>query len=185
MDIEYDYPFGFKEMFGLAYRTDYDLKNHMQKSGKDLTYKDPITGEKFIPHVVEPTFGLSRLTGILLFDAYDEEEVNGKNRVVLRFKPKLAPVQVAVFALQKDEKLIKKAKEVYDKLKPDYKAEFDVSSNIGKLYRRQDEIGTPFCITIDYDSLDDKKYTIRDRDSLKQTRLSLSQIKSFLDKSLC
>lgn len=185
MDIEYDYPFGFKEMFGLAYRTDYDLKNHMEKSGKDMFYKDPTTGEKFIPHVVEPTFGLSRLTGIVLFDAYDEEEINGKTRVVLRFKPKLAPVQVAVFALQKDEKLIKKAKEVFDKLKYDYKAEFDVSSNIGKLYRRQDEIGTPYCITIDYDSLDDKKYTIRDRDTLKQERLSLSQIKSFLDESLC
>lgn len=184
MDIEYEYPFGFKEMFGLAYRTDYDLKNHMEKSGKDLTYRDPITNEKFIPHVIEPTFGLSRLTGIVLFDAYDEEEVNGKTRTVLKLDPKIAPVKAAVFALQKDEKLMSKSKEVYESIKNKFAVEHDVSSNIGKLYRRQDEIGTPWCITIDYQTLEDNSVTIRDRDSLKQERMQIEEVIEKIEKSL-
>ncbi|MCA9382426.1 glycine--tRNA ligase, partial [Candidatus Dojkabacteria bacterium] len=184
MDIEYEYPFGFKEMFGLAYRTDYDLKNHMEKSGKDLTYRDPITNEKFIPHVIEPTFGLSRLTGVTMFDAYHEEEINGKTRTILKFDPKIAPIKAAVFALQKDEKLIKKSEELYNNIKGKFAVEHDVSSNIGKLYRRQDEIGTPWCITIDYQTLEDNSVTIRDRDSLKQERLQIEEVIEKIEKSL-
>ncbi len=183
-DIEYEYPFGFKEMFGLAYRTDYDLKNHMEKSGVDLTYRDPKTGEKFIPHVIEPTFGLSRLTGIILFDAYREEEVNGKKRIFLKLSPKIAPVKVAIFPLQKDEKLKEKAKQIFNDLKTNFVCEFDESGNIGKMYRRQDEIGTPFCVTIDYDTLKDNTITIRDRDTMKQKRIDTKDLQKFLSQKL-
>lgn len=179
-DIEYEYPFGFKELFGIAYRTDYDLKNHSQNSGKDLTYLDPKTNEKFIPHVIEPTFGLSRLTGIVMFDAYREEEVNGEIRTYLKLDPKIAPIKVAVFALQKDEKISKVAKEIYDDLKSSLVCEFDNSGNIGKMYRRQDEIGTPYCITVDFESLEDGCVTVRDRDTMKQERLVISEVKEYL-----
>ncbi len=178
-DIEYEYPFGFKEMFGLAYRTDFDLSNHMQHSGVDLRYIDPKTKQKFIPHVIEPTFGLSRLTGIIIFDAYCEEEINGKTRIVLKFNPKIAPVKIAIFPLQKNDKLRKLAKQIFDNLKNDFVCEFDDAGNIGKMYRRQDEIGTPFCVTVDFDSLDDQMVTIRDRDTTKQTRVKINKLTEF------
>jgi len=184
MDIEYQYPFGWKEMFGLAYRGDFDLKNHMQNSGTDLNYSDPKTGEKYIPHVIEPTFGLSRLTGIIIFDAYREETVNGKVRVYLKLNPKLAPIKVAVFPLQKDEKLSELAKEIYHSLKMKFTAEFDDSGNIGKMYRRQDEIGTPFCVTIDYETLNDKKVTLRNRDTMKQERIQIENLIKVINSSL-
>lgn len=173
-DLEYEFTWGFKEMFGLAYRTDFDLRNHEQNSGKDLKYVYP-DGNKILPYVIEPTFGLSRLVTIVIFDAYSEEDLGeGKSRVVLKFKPEVAPVQVAVFPLQKDDKLVAKAQEIYQDLKKvGLRVEFDNAGNIGKMYRRQDEIGTPWCITVDYDSLEDDTVTVRDRDSMQQERINV------------
>lgn len=183
-DIEYEYPFGWKEMFGLAYRTDFDLKNHMKNSGQDLNYTDPVTNEKFIPHVVEPTFGLSRLIGILMFEGYREEEVNGKQRVVFKISPKVAPVKAAIFPLQKDEKLKKLARGIFVELRKEFSCEFDDAGNIGKMYRRQDEIGTPWCVTIDYDSLKDKSATIRDRDTMEQERVKIDDLREWFSNKL-
>src|SRR3989338_5947361 len=190
VDIEYETPFGWKELFGLAYRTDFDLKNHMEQSGEDLKYTDPDTNEKLIPHVIEPTFGLSRLTLVILLDAYHEEKLeNGEDRVVMKFHPRLAPVQVAILPLSKDERLIKKAQEVYDQLnqKTNLRLDFDVTGSIGKRYSRQDEIGTPKCITIDFGTIgdDDKQskkdhVTVRDRDSLLQKEVSILELAEFL-----
>jgi glycyl-tRNA synthetase len=178
-DVEYEFPWGFKEMWGLAYRTDFDLKNHTEKSGKDLryTYAD---GSKTLPHVIEPTFGLSRTATIVMMDAYTEEEVNGETRVVMKFAKSIAPVQVAVFPLLKDETLVSKAKEVYQKLKDNYTVEFENKGNIGKMYRRQDEIGTPYCITIDHQTLEDGTVTLRDRDTMEQERVKVEEIESKL-----
>lgn len=184
MDIEYNYPFGWKEMFGLAYRTDFDLSNHMKHSGKDLKYTDPQTKESYIPHVVEPTFGLSRLVGIVLADAFREEKVNDKTRIYLKLKPQLAPIKVAVFPLQKDEVLSKYAETVYNRLKTDFVAEFDDAGNIGKMYRRQDEIGTPFCVTIDYQTKDDSMVTVRERDSMRQERIHMSKLAEYMGSKL-
>ena len=176
MDIEYRYPFGWKEMFGIAYRTNFDLSNHMKHSGKDLSYIDPLTKETLIPHVVEPTFGLSRLTGIVLTDAFVKEEVNGKERFVLKLNPKIAPVKAAIFPLQKDEKLVLVARKLFASLKKQYVVEYDNRGNIGKMYRRQDEIGTPYCITVDYQTLEDRTVTIRERDTMKQERISMDKV---------
>ena len=176
MDVEYRYPFGWKEMFGIAYRTDFDLKNHMKNSGKDLSYSDPLTKETLIPHVVEPTFGLSRLTGIVLTDAFVKEEVNGKERFVLKLNPKIAPIKAAIFPLQKDEKLVLVARKLFASLKKQYVVEYDNRGNIGKMYRRQDEIGTPYCITVDYQTLEDRTVTIRERDTMKQERISMDKV---------
>lgn len=184
VDIEYYYPFGWKEMWGLAYRTDFDLKNHMKGSGVDLNYKDNKTGDKYIPHVIEPTFGLSRLVITLIVNAYHEEEVNGKIRTYLKIKPFLAPVKVAVFPLQKDIKLKDYAKKIYNNLKEKIMVEFDDSGNIGQMYRRQDEIGTPYCITIDYKSLEDNTVTIRDRDTMKQERIKIEKLENYIDEKL-
>jgi len=181
-DLEYNFPWGFKEMFACAYRTDFDLRNHMEKSGIDLRYQDPVSGRKFIPHVVEPTFGLSRLVTIILMDSYREEIVDGKERVYLKLDKKIAPVKVAVFPLQKDEKLESLAKEIYKNLKEkiDGIVIYDNTGNIGKNYRRQDEIGTPFCITVDFDSLSDNSVTVRERDSMKQERIEIDEVFRFL-----
>ncbi|HLC76218.1 MAG TPA: glycine--tRNA ligase [Candidatus Peribacterales bacterium] len=191
VDVEYETPFGWKELFGLAYRTDFDLKNHMEQSGEDLQYTDPDTNEKFIPHVIEPTFGLSRLTLVILLDAYHEEKLdNGEDRIVMKFHPRLAPVQVAILPLSKDERLVKKAQEVYELLNTnlDLRLDFDVTGSIGKRYRRQDEIGTPTCITVDFGTIgdDDKQckkdhVTVRDRDSLKQEEIPISRLSSLLE----
>lgn len=180
MDIEYHYPFGYKEMFGIAYRTDFDLKNHAQHSQVDISYTDPKTNEKFIPHVIEPTFGLSRLVGIILMDTFREDRVSDKTRVYLKLHPLLAPVKVAVFPLQKDEDLKKIAKNLYKDLKSDLVCEFDDSGNIGQMYRRQDEIGTPYCITVDYQSVADNSVTLRDRDTTDQNRVSIPEIKQYI-----
>jgi glycyl-tRNA synthetase len=184
-DVEYETPFGWKELFGLAYRTDFDLKNHAEQSGQDLLYTDPDSGEKFIPHVIEPTFGLSRLALMVLLEAYDEDKVGGEERTVLRLNPRIAPVQVAVLPLSKKEHLITKAQEIYKELEDsmNLRLDFDITGSIGKRYRRQDEIGTPLCITVDFGTLgeDDEQgkkdtVTIRDRDSLKQDRVSLKEL---------
>ena len=177
-DIEYEFPFGYKELYGLAYRTDFDLKNHMEKSGVDMRYQDPKTNNKFIPHVVEPTFGMDRTFLVALIDAYEEEEVNGKKRVVLKLKPELAPYKVAVFPLLANKpELVKKAKEIYEKLSTDYSVAWDERGNIGKRYFSQDEIGTPYCVTVDFTTLEDDTVTIRDRDTTKQERVKVDKIK--------
>ncbi|MBI4137605.1 glycine--tRNA ligase [Candidatus Roizmanbacteria bacterium] len=176
-DIEYNYPFGFKELYGLAYRTDFDLKNHMEKSGVDLRYTDQQTGEKFIPHVMEPTFGMDRTLLAILFDSYHEEEIEGKKRVVLQLPKHLAPYKVAVFPLVRNkEEITKKAREVFDLLKQTAATVWDDRGNIGKRYFAQDEIGTPFCITIDYDTLEDNTVTVRDRDTMKQERVKIEKL---------
>lgn len=181
-DIEYDFPFGWGELCAaVAYRTDYDLTQHQKTSGESLEYFDEETKRKFIPHVMEPSFGCDRVTLAVLLSAYDEEEVDGEMRTVMRFTPELAPIKVAVFPLLKNKPdLVEKAREVYNMLKPLYMTEFDDSGNIGKRYRRQDEIGTPYCLTIDFDTLTDNTVTIRDRDTMKQERIKIEDLKGFL-----
>lgn len=183
IDIEYNYPFGgFKELFGLAYRTDYDLAAHMKASGEKLTYFDPATNEHVIPHVIEPTFGLDRSILLALLSAYDEEDVNGEMRVVMRFPKAIAPVQIAILPLSKKEELSTPAREIYNSLKGMYSCEYDETQSIGKRYRRQDEIGTPYCITIDFDSLEDNAVTIRDRDSMEQERIKMEELSSYFSE---
>ncbi len=186
VDIEYDFPFGKKELYGLAYRTDFDLKNHSENSKEDLRYTDPETGEKFLPHIIEPTWGVDRSVLVSLLEAYDEEKVEGDEevRAVLRFPKWLAPVKVAVLPLSKKENLSDKAKEIYKDLAKDFICEYDETQSIGKRYRRQDEIGTPFCVTVDFDSLEDNAVTVRDRDTMKQERIKLSDLKQYLSEKL-
>lgn len=182
-DLEYQFPWGFKEMFGLAYRTDFDLKNHIEKSGVDLRYTDPYTNEKFIPHVIEPTFGLSRVVTIILMNAYFEDLE--KQRVVLKLPTHLAPYKVAVFPLVGNkENISNKAREIFDSLKILYPTMLDERGNIGKRYYTHDEIGTPFCITIDYQTLEDNTVTIRTRDTATQERISVNDLQDFLKKNL-
>jgi glycyl-tRNA synthetase len=186
VDLEYETPFGWKELFGCAYRTDFDLKNHMEQSGENLEYTDPDTNEKFIPHVIEPTFGLSRLTLMVMLEAYHEEQLkDGEIRTVMKLLPRLAPVQVAILPLSKKENLIKKTQDIYDDLNrnTNLRLDFDVTGSIGKRYRRQDEIGTPKCITVDFGTIGEDKeqgekdtVTIRDRDTLKQKRVKIGEL---------
>ncbi len=185
VDIEFDYPFGRKELYGLAYRSDFDLKNHSQHSGKELVYTDPVTNEKYTPHVVEPTFGLGRTLLAVLLSAYDEEiGEDGEKRVVLRLKPHLAPVKAAILPLMKKEELTAVAKPLAEELAKEFPVEYDETQSIGKRYRRQDEIGTPYCITIDYDSLEDRAVTVRERDSMKQERIALADLKDYLKEKI-
>ncbi|MBP7967034.1 glycine--tRNA ligase, partial [Candidatus Woesebacteria bacterium] len=184
VDLEYKFPFGFKEMWAVAYRTDFDLTNHSNHSKEDLSYRDPKTNEKFIPHVVEPTFGMSRGVLVLLVDSYREEEVNGKTRTYLKLDPKIAPVKAAVFPLQKDDKLRGKARELYETLRASFVTEFDDAGNIGKMYRRQDEIGTPYCITVDYQTLEDHTVTVRERDTMSQSRMPIDTVLPFIQEKL-
>lgn len=181
MDIEYKYPFGWKEMWGVAYRTDYDLKNHSKHSGKDLSYRDPVTSEIYVPHVIEPTFGLSRLVGILLFNGYEEDG----DRVILKLNPKIAPYKVAVFPLLANKpELVEKARDIYKTLKKSFVVAWDDRGNIGKRYFAQDEIGTPWCVTVDFDSLSDKKVTVRDRDTGTQKRVDIDNITDYFQNEL-
>jgi glycyl-tRNA synthetase len=181
IDIEYDFPFGRDELWGLAYRTDYDLKNHAEKSGKDMSYFDEETGEKYIPHVIEPSMGVDRTLLAVLADAYDEEKLeNGETRTVLRLKPLVAPYKVAVFPLLKNKpELVKKAKEVFEELRKTYPTFWDERGNIGKRYRYQDEIGTPLCVTVDFDTLEDGTVTVRDRDTMKQERIAITALAEY------
>jgi glycyl-tRNA synthetase len=178
IDFHFNYPHGFDEIGGLAYRTDFDLKNHMEKSGVDLNYLDPDSKEKFIPHVLEPTFGLGRHILAVLAKAYNEDELGGEKRVVLKFPPHLAPIKAAVFPLLKNKPpLVAKAREVYEALKKEIpQIVWDDNGNIGKRYRRQDEIGTPFCITIDFDTLENDTVTLRDRDTGEQERVGVKEL---------
>jgi len=179
-DLEYEFPFGWKEMWAVAYRTDFDLSNHMKHSGTDLKYRDPVTGDMFVPHVIEPTFGLSRLMLVIMHNAYSEQEIDGKKRVYLALDPKIAPIKAAIFPLQKDEKLQKIAINLYNDLRHEFVVEYDNAGNIGKMYRRQDEIGTPFCITIDYQTVEDQTVTVRARDSMKQERRKLDAVSTYI-----
>jgi glycyl-tRNA synthetase len=182
IDFEFKYPFGREELYGLAYRTDYDLVRHSEYSGIDLTYFDEDQKLHFTPHVIEPSLGVDRTILAILSDAYDEEEVEGEMRVVLRLKPIIAPIQVAVLPLMKKDGLAEKAKEITRELKKNLRLMYDESGSIGKRYRRQDEIGTPFAITVDYDTLKDQTVTIRDRDSMKQERIAINTISSYLSE---
>ncbi|MDD5430613.1 MAG: glycine--tRNA ligase [Candidatus Pacebacteria bacterium] len=190
VDIEYDYPFGQKELYGLAYRTDFDLKNHMTKSGQDLQYTDPETNEKYLPHVIEPTWGVDRSLLVAMLDAYHEEDAptakegEKEARVVMKFPKWLAPVKVAVLPLSKKEELSKVAKKLYKNLAEDFICEYDETQSIGKRYRRQDEIGTPYCVTVDFESLEDKAVTVRDRDTMKQDRIKIEELADYLKENL-
>lgn len=179
IDFEFDYSFGKKELYGLAYRTDFDLKSHSDASGTDLSYFDEESKERYIPHCIEPSFGVDRTILAILSDAYTEDELGGEKRVYLKFAPKVAPVKVAVFPLLKNKpQLVEKAREVYLMLKKVYgDVEFDDNGNIGKRYRRQDEIGTPYCVTVDFDTIEkDGTVTVRDRDTGKQERVKIEEL---------
>ena len=180
VDFEFEYPFGQKELFGLAYRGDFDLKNHK------LNYSDPDTQELFVPHVIEPTFGVDRAVLALLLSAYAEDELGGEKRTYLKLKPALAPVKVAVFPLLRNKpELVKKAREIYTNLKQEIPSIiFDDNGNIGKRYRRQDEIGTPFCVTVDFDTIKDDTVTVRDRDTGTQERVKAGELAEFIKNKL-
>lgn len=186
-EIWYNWPFmGFGELEGIANRTDYDLKNHTKVSGKELNYFDPETKEKVVPYVIEPSVGVGRAMLAVLIDAYTEEAAptaekgEEETRVVMKFAPKVAPIKAAVLPLVKDEKLIKISQDIYKNLKKDWFVQYDESATVGRRYRRQDEIGTPFCITVDFDSLEDESVTVRDRDTMKQGRVKVTEVKNFL-----
>lgn len=182
-DLEYHYPFGWKELWGIAYRGDYDLRQHQEFSKKSLEYIDPQTNKKFLPHVIEPAAGINRLLLMLLCDAYQEDP--SKERIVMAFKAKIAPYQLAVFPLLKNKnELVDKAKQVYEDLRQTYQVAWDDRGNIGKRYLSQDEIGTPFCLTIDFETLENDTVTIRHRDSAKQERLAISELNNYLKTAL-
>jgi glycyl-tRNA synthetase len=181
VDIEYNFPFGgWSELEGIANRTDYDLEKHQEYSGENLSYFDQATGESYVPYVVEPAVGADRIMLAFLVDAYTEEEVRGEERTVLKLHPRIAPVKAAVFPLSKKEPVSTVAKQLYDDLKGDYRLFYDDSGSIGRRYRRQDEAGTPFCVTVDFDTLDDKKVTIRDRDTMEQERIPIEAVQEKL-----
>ncbi len=182
IDIEYQYPFGLKELYGLAYRTDFDLARHMEKSGADLRYTDPVTNEKYIPHVIEPTFGIDRTVLITLLEAYHEEEAptseEGKTdtRIVLKFPKALAPFKIAVLPLSKKDELASVAEPLAARLRQKWATDYDETQSIGKRYRRQDEIGTPYCVTVDFETLSDQAVTVRDRDTMEQVRVKIDEL---------
>ena len=180
-DIEFMFPFGWGELWGIADRTDYDLKQHMEHSGESMEYLDPMTNEKYVPYCVEPSLGADRVALAFLVEAYDEEEVGeGDVRVVMHLHPALAPVKAAVLPLSK--KLSEGALKVFEQISKKYNCEYDEAGSIGKRYRRQDEIGTPLCITFDFDSLEDETVTIRHRDSMEQERIKISELDAYMDK---
>jgi glycyl-tRNA synthetase len=181
IDFEFDFPFGRKELWGLAYRTNFDLTNHAQASGETLEYTDPNDAKrKFAPHVIEPSQGVERTVLALLLSAYAEEMVNGETRTVLRFTPAMAPYQVAILPLSKKAELTAVSQPLFQDLAKRFRCDYDETQSIGKRYRRQDEIGTPFCITVDFDSLQDQQVTVRERDSMQQVRLPINQVNQYL-----
>jgi glycyl-tRNA synthetase len=191
VDIQYKFPFGTKELAGVANRTDFDLKSHQESSGKDMQYFDPETNEKYLPFVIEPTVGVDRLMLACICDAFEEleprtetTEAVTEKEIVLHFSPQVAPIKIAVLPLVK--KLSKEAREIYKDLKKCWAdIEFDESGSIGRRYRRQDEIGTPYCVTVDFDTIEkDQSVTVRDRDTMKQERIKISELKSCLFEKL-
>lgn len=182
-DFEFKFPFGWGELWGVADRTDYDLNCHQRVSGENMDYVDPVTNERYIPYVVEPSLGVERMFLAVLSNAYDEEEVDGDTRVVLHLHHALAPYKVAVLPLQKKQ-LGDKATEIYRTLQKHFPCTYDESASIGKRYRRQDEIGTPFCVTVDFDTIDDDTVTVRERDSMAQIRMPVDKLVEYLEKEL-
>ena len=182
-DIEFKYPFGWGELWGIANRTDYDLGKHQEYSGEDLSYTDPFTNETYIPYVVEPSVGVDRMLLAVLCSAYRVEKLaDDDERVVMGFAPQIAPIKVAVLPLSK--KLEEPAFELYKQLNKHFRCEYDTTGSIGKRYRRQDEIGTPFCITFDFDSLEDGAVTVRDRDTMVQERIKIDDLNDYLSKKI-
>ena len=183
VDIEYLYPWGWGELEGIANRGNYDLSSHQKNSGKDLTYFDSLNDEKYLPSVIEPAGGLTRTLFALLLSVYDEEKLeNDEKRTVFRFTFELAPIQIGILPLSKKDDLIQVCSEINKTLKNDYRTEVDITQSIGKRYRRQDEIGTPYCITVDFESLEDNCVTIRDRDTMKQERISIDKLSEYFEK---
>ncbi|MEK9184551.1 MAG: glycine--tRNA ligase, partial [Patescibacteria group bacterium] len=182
IDFEFDFPFGKKELYGLAYRTDFDLKNHQTSSGVDLSYLDEETKSRIVPHVIEPSLGVERTMLAILSSAYTEDELGGEKRVYLKLLPKIAPIKIAIFPLLKNKpQLVEKAREIYIMLKKEFDmVVFDDNGNIGKRYRRQDEIGTPYCVTIDFDTLEKEDVTVRDRDTGKQERVAIEKLIEYI-----
>lgn len=182
-DIEFLFPFGWGELWGIADRTDYDLSRHMEASGEDMYYTDPETNEKYIPYCVEPAVGTDRLMLMFLCNNYEEEEIaEGDIRTVLHLHPALAPYKVAILPLSK--KLSQKAQEVYDKLAKSFMCDYDEAGSIGKRYRREDEIGTPYCVTIDFDTLEDESVTVRDRDTMEQVRIKIDELENYITEKI-
>ena len=188
VDLEFDFPFGRKELYGLAYRGEFDLKKHSEHSGKDLLYTDPMTNEKYTPHVVEPAFGLNRTMMAVLCSAYHEEEVGEGDekevRVVMRFPAHLAPTKIAILPLSKKDELSVVAKPLAEALAKLWRVEYDETQSIGKRYRRQDEIGTPYCVTVDFETLNDNAVTVRDRDTMQQERIALADLENYFKQKL-
>jgi len=185
VDLEYKYPFGFEELFGLAHRGNFDLSQHSKYSNEKLEYFDAENNKRFIPHVLEPTFGVDRSLLVALLEAYCEEEIKGEKRTVLKFPREIVPVQIAIFPLLRNKpELVKKAKEVYKQLKSEFVCEFDDNGNIGKRYRRQDEIGTLMCLTVDFESLKGDDLTVRDRDTMKQERVKINKLTDYLKEKI-
>ena len=182
-DIEFAFPFGWGELWGIADRTDFDLKSHMKVSKEDFTYTDPETNEKYVPYCIEPSLGADRVALAFLCNSYDEEEIGeGDTRVVLHLHPVLAPFKLAVLPLSK--KLSEKARQLHEKLSKKFMCDYDETGSIGKRYRREDEIGTPYCVTVDFDTLEDDTVTIRDRDTMEQIRLKIDEIENWIEKKL-
>jgi glycyl-tRNA synthetase len=182
-DIIFKYPFGWNELNGIHYRTDYDLSRHQEYSGKNMLYIDPVTNEKYVPHVVEYSIGADRLTLAVLCEFYDEETLEGGDtRIVYRFHPAIAPYKVAVLPLQKN--LSEKAREIYKKLSKHFMCTYDEAGSIGKRYRRQDQIGTPYCVTIDFETMENETVTIRDRDTMEQRRISIDELIAYVNEKI-
>jgi glycyl-tRNA synthetase len=191
VDVEFEYPFGQKELYGLAYRTDFDLSAHQKLSGKDLSYKDPISGEKFLPHVIEPSLGVDRTLLAVLLSAYTETEArSGKEdavhdvEVTLRLPKELAPIKIAILPLSKKEPLTTLAKDIRSQLAKHWMVEYHESASIGKRYRRQDEIGTPYCVTVDFETEKDQSVTVRDRDTMAQERIKVADLLDYFKNKL-
>ncbi len=187
VDIEFDFPFGRDELYGLAYRTDHDLRAHQKASNTDMTFTDPNTQEKYVPHVIEPTFGVDRTLLALFISAYTVEDIPTADggidkRLVMKFPKHLAPVKIAVLPLSKKEELQSIALPIAEKLTKKWNTDYDFTQSIGKRYRRQDEIGTPFCVTVDFDSIDDHAVTVRDRDTMKQERIAIGELEDYFEK---
>ena len=183
-DIEFSFPWGWDELEGIANRTDFDLNQHAQISGNKLEYNDSGTGERYVPHVIEPAAGATRTAMAFLMDAYDEEEVNGEVRTVLKLDHRLSPYKVAVLPLSKKDELIEPSKQVLDLLQPNWMCDYDQTQAIGRRYRRQDEIGTPYCVTIDFETIEDNAVTVRERDSMSQDRISINELVDYLSSRL-
>ncbi len=186
IDIEFEWPFGRDELWGLAYRTDYDLSKHSEHSGQDLSYFDEQTREKYLPHVIEPSLGVDRTVLAVLASAYCEETLeNGEVRIVLKLKPRVAPYKIAIFPLLKNKpEIVKKARDLFLELKVNFTVFWDERGNIGKRYRYQDEIGTPYCVTVDFDTLEDETVTVRDRDTMEQKRVKISDLNNWFSEKL-